>query len=190
MSVALVRLAARTAACSVLVLAATASAQEYQTALQVSPEWGSRCITGPAGAAVPDQGLQMLDCNNSPAQTFTYDQAKMRLSIGGLCVDANGGEPGAVVKLRPCDGSANQAWKLEQKGTFANLIGTRSLPRHSLRLEGERSGTPELELRGSAKPALAFPAEVSRTAEYYDRLPADPLDIRKCIEVLVPTQYW
>jgi hypothetical protein len=127
MSVAPMRLAAKMAACLVPVLAATAFAQEYQAALQVAPEWGSRCITVPNGAVVPDQGLQMLDCNNSPAQTFTHDQAKMRLSIGGLCVDANGGEPGAVVKLRPCDGGANQAWKLEPKGTFANLIGTGGL---------------------------------------------------------------
>ena len=127
MLVASVRPAAKMAACLVPILAATAFAQEYQTALQVAPEWGSRCITVPNGAVAPDQGLQMLDCNNSAAQTFTYDQAKTRLSIGGLCVDANGGEPGAVDKLRPCDGSANQAWKLEPKGTFANLIGTSGL---------------------------------------------------------------
>jgi hypothetical protein len=126
MSVVPVRLAA-IAAYLVSVFTATAFAQEYQTALQVAPEWGSRCITVPNGAYVPDQGLQMLECINSAAQTFTYDQGKMRLSIGGLCVDANGGEPGAVVKLRPCDGSANQAWKLEPKGTFANLIGTSGL---------------------------------------------------------------
>ena len=79
MSVVPLRLAAM-AACSVLVLATAALAQEYQTALQVSPEWGSRCITVPNGAVAPDQGLAMLDCNNSPAQTFTYDQAKMRLT--------------------------------------------------------------------------------------------------------------
>ena len=127
MLVASVRPAAKMAACLVPILAATAFAQEYQTALQVAPEWGSRCITVPNGAVAPDQGLQMLECTNSAAQTFTYDQAKMRLGIGGLCVDANGGEPGAVVKLRPCDGSANQAWKLEPKGTFANLIGTSGL---------------------------------------------------------------
>jgi hypothetical protein len=126
MSVARARLATM-AACLLPVGAATASAQEIQTALQVAPEWGSRCITVPNGAVVADQGLQMLDCNNSPAQTFTYDQAKARLSIGGLCVDANGGEPGAVVKLRPCDGGANQSWKLEPKGSFANLIGTSGL---------------------------------------------------------------
>jgi hypothetical protein len=126
MSVAPVRLAAM-AACLAPVLAATAFAQERQAALQVAPEWGSRCITVPNGAFVADQGLQMLDCNNSPAQAFTYDQAKARLSIGGLCVDGNGGEPGAVVKLRPCDGGANQSWKLEPKGSFANLIGTSGL---------------------------------------------------------------
>jgi hypothetical protein len=127
MSVASVRPAAKMAACLIPILAATAFAQEYQTALQVAPEWGSRCITVPNGAYVPDQGLQMTECINSAAQTFTYDQGRMRLTIGGLCVDANGGEPGAVVKLRPCDGSANQTWKLAPKGAFANVVGTSGL---------------------------------------------------------------
>jgi hypothetical protein len=121
MSVAPVRLAAGMAACLLMVPAAVA--QEYQTALQVSPEWGARCITVPNGAVAPEQGLQMLACTSSPAQTFAYDPAKMRLSIGGLCVDANGGQPGAVVKLQPCHGGADQIWKLDQKGSFANLVG-------------------------------------------------------------------
>ena len=83
MSVAPMRFAARVAACLLPMPAVTAVAQEFQTALQVAPEWGSRCITVPNGAVAPDLGLQMLDCNNSPAQAFTYDQMKMRLSIDG-----------------------------------------------------------------------------------------------------------
>jgi hypothetical protein len=108
-------------------LAGPAFAQEIQTVLQVSPPAGGHCIAVPGGAFVAEQRLQMQDCNNSPAQTFGYDQAKAQLRIGGLCIDADGGQPGDLVKLAPCNGGARQSWKLEPKGEFAKLAGPTKL---------------------------------------------------------------
>jgi hypothetical protein len=108
-------------------IAGSAFAQGYQTALQISPQGGGRCIDALNRELVQGQQLQMMDCGNSPGQIFTYDQANMRLSIGGLCVDAEGGQPGDLVKLRPCNGGANQAWKAEQKGSFTKLLGINGL---------------------------------------------------------------
>jgi len=125
MSVAPYKIMAGIAAC--LLFADTAIAQEYQTTLQISPQGGGKCAEVPNREFVRDQQLHMQDCNNSPAQIFTYDQAKTRLITGGLCVDANGGQPGELVKLSPCDGGANQVWKVEQKGSFAKLVGTSGL---------------------------------------------------------------
>jgi len=125
MSVTRYRMTAVIAACPLFVT--TVAAQEIQTTLQISPQGGGKCAEVPNREFVRDQQLQMQDCNSSPAQTFTYDQAKTRLTIGGLCVDANGGQPGDLVKLWLCDGGANQVWKVEQKGTFAKLIGTSGL---------------------------------------------------------------
>jgi ricin-type beta-trefoil lectin protein len=127
MSVAASRMAAGIAVCLLTLFAGTAFAQEYQTTLQISPQGGGRCIEVPNREFVPDKGLQMRDCNNSPAQIFTYDQANMRLKIGGLCVDANGRQPGDLVKLWSCDGGANQVWKAEQKGNFVKLAGGNGL---------------------------------------------------------------
>jgi hypothetical protein len=127
MSVASVRMAAGFAAGLLSLLAGPACAQEFLTALQVSPQGGGHCIASPNRDIVPDQGLQMMDCESSPAQTFTYDQARMRLSIGGLCVDAAGGRPGDLVKLAACSGSANQTWKAEPKGNFTKLVGGNGL---------------------------------------------------------------
>jgi len=110
-----------------LLFAGTAAAQSYQTTLQISPQGGGKCAEVPNREFVRDQQLQMQDCNNSPAQTFTYDPARTHLIIGGLCVDANGGQPGELVKLSPCDGGANQVWKVEQKGNFAKFVGTSGL---------------------------------------------------------------
>src|SRR5229473_7025598 len=107
MSIASVWITAGSAACLLTVLAGGAFAQGFQAALQISPQGGGRCIDVPDRKFVQGQGLQMLDCNNSPAQIFTYDPANMRLAIGGLCIDANGGQPGELVKLWSCDGGAN-----------------------------------------------------------------------------------
>jgi hypothetical protein len=126
MSIAFRQMKAGIAAC-VLLFAGAVAAQEYQTTLQISPQGGGKCAEVPNHEFVQDQRLQMSDCNKAPAQSFTYDLAKTRLAIGGLCVDANGGQPGELVKLWPCDGGANQVWKVEQKGNFAKLIGTSGL---------------------------------------------------------------
>ena len=127
MPVASSRMAAGLAACLLSFFVGAACAQGFQTALQVSPPGGGHCIEVPDRDFVPGQGLQMKDCESSPAQTFTFDPATMRLSIGGLCVDANGGKPGDLVKLWTCDGGANQVWKAEQKGNFTKLVGRSGL---------------------------------------------------------------
>ena len=105
------------------VLPAVAFAQSFPTLLQVSPQGGGHCIEVPGGDAVPDRGLQMAECNSGPAQMFIYDPADMHLMIGGLCVDANGGKPGDLVKLVRCTAGANQIWKSEPKGNFTKLVG-------------------------------------------------------------------
>ena len=115
-------------ALSLLILVAdAASAQEFQAALQVSPPGGGHCIEVPGGAFVQDQGLQMMDCSGAAAQLFAYDPTRMRLAIGGLCIDANGGKPGDLVKLSRCDGGAGQRWQAQQKGEFTKLVGAGGL---------------------------------------------------------------
>jgi hypothetical protein len=117
-----VRTAAAAAACLTF-LVAGAAAQGYPTMLQVSPQGGGHCIEVPNGDVVPDRGLQMAECNSGAAQMFVYDPAGMHLMIGGLCVDANGGKPGDLVKLSRCAAGANQIWKSEPKGNFTKLVG-------------------------------------------------------------------
>jgi len=127
MSIGPLRMAMRLAVFLLTLFVGAAFAQQYQTTLQISPQGGGKCIDVPNREFVQDQRLQMMDCNNSPSQIFTYDPANMRLAIGGLCVDANGGQPGDLVKLWSCDGGANQVWKIEQKDNFSKLVGTSGL---------------------------------------------------------------
>jgi len=127
MSVAPMRVAAGSAACLLTAFATAALAQSYPAALQISPDGGGRCIDVPDRKFAQGQGLQMLDCNNSPGQTFTYDPASMRISIGGLCIDVAGGQPGDLVVLSSCNGGAKQTWKAEQKGGFTKFVGGNGL---------------------------------------------------------------
>jgi Ricin-type beta-trefoil lectin domain len=123
MSISPVRMAAGFAAALLMFSVGAAFAQGFQTTMQISPEGGGRCIDALNRELVQGQQLQMMDCSGSPAQLFTYDQANSRLSIGRFCVDANGGQPGELVRLWPCDGSTNQVWKAEPKGGFTKLAG-------------------------------------------------------------------
>jgi len=127
MSVAPLRMAAGSVACLLTFFVAGASAQGFPTMLQISPQGGGHCIEVSNGDSIPGQGLQMADCDSSAAQIFIYDPAGMHLTIGGLCADANGGKPGDLVKLRPCEAGANQIWKSEQKGNFTKLVGQNGL---------------------------------------------------------------
>jgi hypothetical protein len=117
------RTAAGSVACLLTFLAASAWAQSFPTMLQISPQGGGHCVEVSGGEAVADGGLQMAECNSGAAQTFIYDPAAMHLMIGGLCVDANGGKPGDLVKLARCAAGANQIWKSEPKGNFTKLVG-------------------------------------------------------------------
>ena len=127
MLIASMRTAALSAAFLLTFLGAGALAQGYPTMLQISPQGGGRCIEVPGADFIPDRGLQMAECNSTAAQIFVYDPAGMHLTIGGLCVDADGGQPGDLVKLRSCGPGANQIWKSEPKGNFTKLVGQNGL---------------------------------------------------------------
>jgi hypothetical protein len=130
MSVSLASKAAASAACLAVFLFALGSgarAQEFSTKLQISPQGGGHCIEVAGGEAAAGRGLQMADCSSGGEQSFIYDPAGMHLSFGKLCVDANGGKPGDLVKLSPCAAGSNQTWKSEQKGNFTKLVGQNNL---------------------------------------------------------------
>jgi hypothetical protein len=118
---------AGSAACLLTLLVADASAQGFPTMMQISPQGGGHCIEVPNGDITQDRGLQMAECNSTAAQIFIYDPAGMQLTIGGLCVDANGGRPGDLVKLGRCAGGANQTWRSQAKGNFTKLVGPNGL---------------------------------------------------------------
>jgi endo-1,4-beta-xylanase len=141
MSVASLRTTAGFAAGLLTFLAASAFAQGYPTMLQVSPQGGGRCIEVANGDFIQDRGLQMAECNSSAAQIFVYDPAGMHLTIGGLCVDANGGKPGDLVRLWPCAAGPNQIWKSEPKGNFTKLVGQNGLCL-DIRYGSKESGAP------------------------------------------------
>ena len=102
-------------------------AAEATTRMQVSPEGGGHCIEVADQRIAPNQRMRMEDCSNAVAQMFTYNSKNMRLTIGGLCVDAFPGQPGDILQLATCHGGPSQVWKLEPKGSFDKLVGLNGL---------------------------------------------------------------
>ena len=73
---------------------------------------------------VPGMRLQMWDCNNSAAQTFSYDDTNQQLTIGNLCVESWGrGDPQDAVGLGSCNGGANQHWRMVASKDYYQIIG-------------------------------------------------------------------
>jgi hypothetical protein len=146
MSVASLRMAAGLAACLLAfpggeAFVGKAFAQEFQTALRVSSQGGGKCIEVLGREILQGQQLQMMDCDSSFAQIFTYDPANAHLSIGGLCVDADVGRAGELVRLRSCSGGADQVWKAEPKGNFTKLAGVNGLCL-DIRFGSKENGAP------------------------------------------------
>jgi len=115
------------ATCLLIPIAGGVVAQEIRTALQISPEGGSHCIDVPDRQFVQDKQLQMADCDGSAGQTFAYNPANAHLTIGGFCIDANGGQPGDLVKLAACQSGPSQTWRSEQRGPFTKFVGLNGL---------------------------------------------------------------
>jgi hypothetical protein len=95
--------------------------------MQVSPEGGGHCIEVADQRIAAGQRMQMEDCSSAAAQMFSYDSKNMRLTIGGLCVDAFPGQPGDILQLATCHAGPSQIWKLEPKGGFDKLVGLNDL---------------------------------------------------------------
>ena len=101
-----------------------ASAASYRMVIQIHPDVGGKCIDVPYSQFVIGMRLQLWDCNNSPAQIFSYDETSQQLMIGSLCMESWGrGDPQDAVGLGACNGSANQHWRMVANGDYYQIIG-------------------------------------------------------------------
>jgi hypothetical protein len=90
---------------------------------------GGKCIDVPTSDFSAGRHLQMWDCNDTPAQAFTFDALDGRLSIADLCVEADGGrgQPRDPIQLARCNGGPNQVWRTEPAGNFYKFVGINNL---------------------------------------------------------------
>jgi hypothetical protein len=101
-----------------------APAATLRMVIQSHPEVGGKCLDVPNHQFVPGMRLQMWDCNNTVAQTFSYDDTNQQLTIGNLCVESwMRGDPGDAVGLGSCNGGANQHWKMVASKDYYQIIG-------------------------------------------------------------------
>ncbi|MFD5435129.1 ricin-type beta-trefoil lectin domain protein [Kitasatospora sp. NPDC127067] len=69
------------------------------------------------------QGLEIVPCNNTAAQSLTVDSTNASISLRGMCLDITGGSAanGAGIGLGPCNpGASNQVWLPRADGSLYN----------------------------------------------------------------------
>jgi len=99
----------------------------YRMTIQSHSDLGNKCLDVPNARFVEGMRLQMWECNNSPAQTFVYDETKQALQIDAMCVESWGrGDPQDAVGLGRCTGKANQRWRMVASGDYYQIIGMNS----------------------------------------------------------------
>jgi hypothetical protein len=105
-----------------------AGAATFRMVVQSHPNLGGKCLDIPYQQFVSGIRLQMWDCNNGPAQTFTYDETSQQLTIGKLCVESWGqGHPQDPVGLGSCNGAAKQHWRVVKSGDYYQFVGVNGL---------------------------------------------------------------
>jgi hypothetical protein len=97
--------------------------------IQSSPGGGGKCLDIPNSQFRGGMRVQMWDCNDTPAQIFSYDAFNGRLAISDLCVDVGGGrgQQGDPIQLATCNGAPSQAWKTEAIADGMKLVGMNGL---------------------------------------------------------------
>ena len=105
-----------------------ASASTYRMVIQSHPDVGGKCLDVPNHQFVREMRVQIWDCNNTVAQTFSYDETSQQLTIGNLCVESWGrGDPQDAVGLGSCSGQANQHWKMVASKDYYQIVGVNGL---------------------------------------------------------------
>lgn len=101
-----------------------AAPSRYRMVIQSPPDVGGKCLDIPNQQFMRGIRVQMWDCNNSPAQSFSYDEASQQLTIGNLCVESWGrGDPQDAVGLGSCNGGANQHWRMLASKDYYQIVG-------------------------------------------------------------------
>ncbi|MYS24017.1 Ricin-type beta-trefoil lectin domain-containing protein, partial [Streptomyces sp. DvalAA-14] len=88
---------------------------------------GTKCLDDYTGSSANGTKADIWDCNNTPAQNWTYSNGSLQAS--GKCLDITGGGStanGTLVELWDCNGGANQQWQITG-GTLVNPASGRCL---------------------------------------------------------------
>jgi hypothetical protein len=122
------RMIAFSAICCAALTSTNAPAATLRMVIQSHPDVGGKCLDIPFGQFVRGMRVQMWDCNNGTAQTFSYDDTNQQLTIGNLCVELWGrGDPQDPVGLGSCNGGANQHWKMVASKDYYQIVGVNGL---------------------------------------------------------------
>jgi len=85
----------------------------------VTSGMSGKCLDDYTGSTVNGTKADLWDCNNTPAQQWTFSSGT--LQIGGKCLDVTGAgtADGTLVELWDCNNGGNQQWE-PQNGELVN----------------------------------------------------------------------
>jgi len=107
-------------------------ADTLRMVVQSLPAVGGRCMNVPADKAADGLRVQMWDCNNSPTQTFVYDDQSRELKLGEKCLESLGaGKAKAKAKdpvgISSCNGRDNQKWSIVPSKDVYQIVSANGL---------------------------------------------------------------
>ena len=130
---------------------ANVGAAPLRMEVQSHPSLGGKCIDLASHEILPGTQVQMWDCNNGPAQIFSYDQTSQQLMIGNLCVESWGpGRPRDPVGLSSCDNGIKQHWRVVATGDYYQIIGVGGLCLDISRVDNENGAPLQISQCGDA----------------------------------------
>jgi hypothetical protein len=151
-----------------------AGAETVRMVIQSHPDAGSRCVFVPNLQSAKGTRLQMLDCNNTVSQIFTYDDQSQQLKIRDLCVESIGpGDAQDAAGVGTCNGGANQHWRMEAVKDHYQLVGINN---RCLEVQGD------VNVKGTPLDIQDCDAAAARQLWALVEAPVVPADCQKSLE--------
>jgi hypothetical protein len=76
----------------------------------------AKCLEDPGDSSTSGVAAKAAACNSAPAEDIGFDGAFFM--VNGLCLQTDGGKPGARLVFATCNGNPREQWEIDPNGTI------------------------------------------------------------------------
>jgi hypothetical protein len=76
----------------------------------------SECLEDPGDSTTSGVSATVAPCSTGPAEDIAFDGAFFM--VNGLCLQTDGGKPGAQIVFATCNGNDREQWEIDPNGTI------------------------------------------------------------------------